>query len=90
MNGWLLGAFLARKKYGTALGMLVQSYLLNPLWFTNPSLRELHRMKLRVWYGNLTGTLPGKVPVESYRYAGTAPFAFIPPPPRPRPRPGAA
>ncbi len=90
MNGWLLGAFLAKKKYGTALGMLVQSYLLNPFWFTNPSLRELHRMKLRVWYGNLTGTLPGKVPVESYRYEGAAPFAFIPPPPRPRPRPRAA
>ena len=90
MNGWLLGAFLAKKKYGTALGMLIRSYLLNPFWFTNASLRELHLMKLRVWYGNLTGTLPGKVPVERYRYEGAAPFAFMPPPPRPRPRPGAA
>ena len=49
MNGWLLGAFLSKRKYGTAIRMLIQSYILNPFWFTNPSLRELHLMKLRHW-----------------------------------------
>ncbi len=84
MNGWLLGAFLHKRLYGTALWMMVESYVLNPFWFANPSLRELHRMKLRVWYGSLTRSFPAPVPINKLRLDDTTPFAFLPVPVPPR------
>lgn len=92
MNGWLLGAFLSKRMYGAALWMMVESYILNPFWFTNPSLRELHLMKLGMWYGNLTRKFPAPVPINRFRIGGTTPFDFlpIPTPPRRPPSAGAA
>lgn len=88
MNGWLLGAFLAKGMYGTALRMMWESYVLNPFWFTNPLLRELHLMKLRLWFGGLTRRYPPLGQLESFRLGDAIPFAFIPTPDPPRTAPG--
>lgn len=84
MNGWLMGAFLRKRRFGTALALLFESYVRNPLWFTNPLLRELHRMKVANLLLGLTAAKKDPVTVDQLVLDGERPFAFIPDPGRRR------
>ena len=46
MNGWILFAFLPHGRYGKVLGLLVEAYLMNPLWILSADLRAIHAHKL--------------------------------------------
>lgn len=73
-NGWLLAAVWRHRLYLQALGLLAESYLLNPLWFLRRELRAIHGMKLR----SLRLAREGQPPLESLEEAdGRRPYAFL-------------
>lgn len=81
MNGWLLPAFMSKKMYGTVAKMLIESYVLHPLWFRNQCLRSLHWMKLvSIAKGVpylLTGRRPPRIPLPRLQEDGDFPYAFL-------------
>ena len=83
MIGWLLPYFVARKQYRRALGLAVQGYVMNPLWFLNPSLRRLHVSRLLAKTGEaLRRLFHRQVPrthLAQAHFAGEQPFHFIRP-----------
>lgn len=73
MNGWLLGAFLKRGEYRTALRLIAESYVLNPFWFLSADILYVHWMKLVFWFGGSGQPTPLAQHVEN----GARPFAFL-------------
>ncbi len=73
MNGWLFSAFLHQRAWRTMLRLLVESYVLHPLWFLSRDLRAVHWQKI----GSLLGDLSGRVPLSLLEENGGRPFAFL-------------
>lgn len=59
MVAWLLPVYVKRRLWREAARQAVRGYVMNPLWFANPWVRDVHlswfRMKLRIVAGSLFG-----------------------------------
>ena len=83
MIAWLLPAFLARRDFLSALTLAVRAYLLNPLWFRNPSVWGVHRSKLSLALTALSDGLQGRRrpdrPLWKAVFDGEQPFRYMAP-----------
>ena len=79
MNGWLLPAFMRKRDFKTILRLLIQSYVMNPLWFASRDLRAVHLQKI----ASLLSDRRPRAPLSEFVENGRHPFAFIGPKPRP-------
>ena len=73
MNGWLLTAFLRKRRYRTVARLLAESYLLNPLWFLSRDLRTIHVQKIL----SLLWDRQARLPLADYQEDGQRPFSFL-------------
>lgn len=80
MIGWLLPAFVRKRKFARVAALLREAYAGNPLWFRSRDLRALHVMKaksiLRGMLAVLVPSLRGPLLAE-LREDGRHPFAFL-------------
>ncbi|MCW3781709.1 glycosyltransferase family 2 protein [Defluviimonas salinarum] len=74
LNGWLLTAFARNRDYRTIARLLVESYLLNPLWFRSRELRMVHRQKIVSLVRDRAGP---RTDLRDLIQNGERPFAFL-------------
>lgn len=81
MRAWLLPAFARQKLYGRFLVEAFKAYALNPLWFLNPPIRQLHSYRLEMLFGAIVDRLRfGRKPavhLSDAVFEGRKPFAYM-------------
>lgn len=81
MRAWLLPAFAHQQLYGRFLVEALKAYALNPLWFLNAPVRQLHLYRLEMLFRSIRDRLKsGKlVPphLSEAVFEGRKPFAWL-------------
>ena len=73
MNGWLMPAFWRLRDYPRLARLLLESYVLNPLWFLSRDVRSIHLHKLV----SVIGQPVGRTRLADWVEDGRRPFAFL-------------
>lgn len=80
MTGWLLPAFFRRGALKMFLREAMHAYVLNPLWFLNPVLRQGHIQRLRGYWRRFKRKLGGerRLHLSEAVFDGKRPFEYLP------------
>jgi len=81
MRAWLLPAFARQGLFGRFLGEAFKAYALNPFWFLNQPVRQLHwyrvEMLFRSIHDRLTSNVAAPTHLSDALFEGRRPFAYL-------------
>lgn len=81
MRAWLLPAFAHQRLYGRFLVEAFKGYALNPLWFLNAPIRQLHWYRVEMLFRSirdrLTSAVAAPIHLSDALFEGRRPFAYL-------------
>lgn len=81
MRAWLLPAFARQRLYGRFLTEAFKAYALNPFWFLNAPVRQLHWYRVEMLFRSirdrLTSNVAGSIHLSAALFEGRRPFAYL-------------